>query len=82
MIVGRVLPTPLSDHGVLVSVAGDPGVPQVRGRCRATGVALRCAVRRSELKEVKGLLAGLSQQLGRSGAQPDPGDAGEGGKQR
>jgi hypothetical protein len=39
-------------------------------------------VRRSELKEVKGLLAGLSQQLGRSGAQPDPGDAGEGGKQR
>jgi hypothetical protein len=41
MIVGRVLPTPLSDHGLLVSVAGDPCVPQVRGRCRATGVAAR-----------------------------------------
>jgi hypothetical protein len=41
MIVGRVLPTPLSDHGVLVPVAGDPCVPQVRGRCRAAGVAAR-----------------------------------------
>ncbi|MCA1822398.1 MAG: hypothetical protein LC644_11820, partial [Pseudonocardia sp.] len=41
-----------------------------------------CAVRRSELKEVECLLAGLSQQPGRSRAQPDPGDAGEGGKQR
>ena len=35
-------------------------------------------MRRSELKEVECLLAGLSQQPGRSGAQPDPGDAGEG----
>ena len=33
-------------------------------------------MRRSELKEVECLLAGLSQQPGRSGAQPDPGDAG------
>jgi putative transposase len=41
-----------------------------------------CAVRRSELKEVRGLLAGLSQRPGGSGAQPDLGDAGEGGKQR
>jgi hypothetical protein len=41
-----------------------------------------CAVRRSELKEVEDLLVGLSQQPERSGAQPDPGDDGEGGKQR
>src|SRR5262245_6970292 len=27
MIVDRVLPTPLSDHGVLVPMAGNPGVP-------------------------------------------------------
>ena len=41
-----------------------------------------CAVRRWESKEVRDLLAGLSQQPGRSWAQSDPGDAGEGGKQR
>ncbi len=41
-----------------------------------------CAVRRWESKEVRDLLARLSQQPGRSWAQPDPGDAGEGGKQR
>jgi hypothetical protein len=39
-------------------------------------------VRRSKLKEVEDLLVGLSQQPDRSGAQPDPGDDGEGGKQR
>jgi hypothetical protein len=50
----------------------------------ATECAVRrwCAVRRSELKEVEDLLVGLSQQPDRSGAQPDPGDDGEGGKQR
>jgi len=41
-----------------------------------------CAVRRWESKEVQDLLAGLSQQFSRSWAQSDPGDAGEGGKQR
>jgi hypothetical protein len=41
-----------------------------------------CATRRWELKEVQDLLAGLSQQPSRSGAQSDPGDAGKGGKQR
>jgi len=41
-----------------------------------------CAVRRWESKEVRDLLARLSQQPGGSWAQPDPGDAGEGGKQR
>jgi len=41
-----------------------------------------CAVRRWEPKEVEDLLAGPSQRPGRSGAQSDPGDAGEGGKQR
>jgi hypothetical protein len=30
MIVGRVFPTSLSDHGVRVPVAGGPGVQQVR----------------------------------------------------
>ena len=39
MIVGRVFPTPLPDHGVPVSVAGGPGVQQVRSRYRAAGVA-------------------------------------------
>jgi hypothetical protein len=41
-----------------------------------------CAVRRWESREVQDLLAGLSQQPGGSGAQSDPGDVGEGGKQR
>src|ERR671916_2445190 len=41
MIVGRVFSTPLPDHGVLVPVAGGPCVQQVRGRCRAAGVAAR-----------------------------------------
>jgi hypothetical protein len=39
-------------------------------------------VRRWKSKEVQDLLAGLSQQPGGSWAQPDPGVAGEGGKQR
>ena len=42
----------------------------------------QCAVRRWKSREVRDLLAGLSQQSGGSWAQPDPGDAGEGGKQR
>ena len=41
-----------------------------------------CAVRRWKPKEVQDLLAWSSQRLGRSWAQPDPGDAGEGGKRR
>src|ERR671917_761195 len=41
MIIGRVFPTPLSDHGVLVLVVGGPGVQEIRDRCRAAGVAAR-----------------------------------------
>ncbi len=41
MIVGRVFSTPISDHCVLVPVAGGPCVQQIRGRCRAAGVAAR-----------------------------------------
>jgi hypothetical protein len=36
MIVGRVFATPLPDHGVLVPVAGGPGVQQVRSHWRNT----------------------------------------------
>jgi hypothetical protein len=51
----------------------------LRWQCAARRL---CAVRRSKPKEVQDLLAWSSQRLGRSWAQPDLGDAGEGGKRR
>lgn len=52
------------------------------GENRGCDVRSQCAVRRWKSKEVKDLLAGLSQQPSGRWAQSDPGDAGEGGKQR
>ena len=68
------------DHVTWLTSRGAHWVLTVKGNQCATRRS--CAVRRSELKEVEDLLVGLSQQPDRSGAQPDPGDDGEGGKQR
>jgi hypothetical protein len=65
---------------------GDKSVPGLDSMCHNLyrWVRHEVAVRREalEIEEVQDLLAGLSQQPGGSWAQPDPGDAGEGGKQR
>ena len=54
-----------------------------RGRDRpCCDTRSQCAVKRREPKEVRDLLAGLSQQPGGSRAQSDPEDAGKGGEQR
>src|ERR687893_54962 len=60
MIVGRVFSTPLPDHGVLVPVAGDPCVQQVRDRCRAAGVAARGRGLASPSQPATPLMAGSS----------------------
>src|SRR6266545_1777048 len=69
--------------------ANEPGRPAAAVKIRVHGSAAgrcdtrsQCAARRSLPKEVQDLLAWSSQRLGRSWAQPDPGDAGEGGKRR
>jgi hypothetical protein len=49
---------------------------------RCCGTRSQCAARRLKSKEVEDLLAWSSQRLGRSWAQSDLGDAGEGGKRR
>jgi hypothetical protein len=63
MIVGRVFPTPLSDHGVRVPVAGGPGVHQVRGRCRVAGIAARSRSLASPSQPATPLVAGSSGSL-------------------
>jgi predicted transposase YbfD/YdcC len=68
------------DHVTYLTGRGAHWILTVKGnQCAARRW---CAVRRWEPKEVSDLLAGLSQQPGGSGAQPDSGDAGLGGKQR
>jgi hypothetical protein len=41
MIVGRVFPTSLSDHGVSVPVTGDRCSQRVGGRCRIARITAR-----------------------------------------
>ncbi len=60
MILGRVFPTPLFDHGVRVPVAGGPGVQQVRSRCRAAGIAARSRGLASPRQPATPLVAGSS----------------------
>lgn len=63
MIVGRVFPTPLSDHGVRVPVAGGPGVQQVCSRCRVAGIAARSRSFASPSQPATPLVAGSSGSL-------------------
>jgi hypothetical protein len=68
---------PQGEGGQVIGPSNNPG-----GMRNACDMRFQCAARRSLPKEVQDLLAWSSQRLGRSWAQSDPGDAGEGGKRR